>query len=222
LFWPAGEDEAGRDSGPEPQDADLVLEPQAEDDSEDDPLPGSGSFVEEDVREQIRGESPDQQVQGVHGEVVVEAHLHGSAQCREHRHLLREPSAAHAPGQQANKQHCERPRERRDEANRDERPAEHRRPHLQYQDRERRMVDISESRMIRARQIVELVAKVSVTARRRQVKEELQGRQDEQEGVEALRRGGGDGAGPERVRFIGHGGWRLAQPPGCRPAAVVS
>jgi hypothetical protein len=164
----------------------LFWSPQAEDDSEHDPLPGSGLFLEEDLREQIRGESPDQEVEGVHGEVIDEAHLHGRAQCGEHRHLLRKPSAAHAPGQQADQQHRERPRQRRDEADGDERSAEHRRPDLQHQDRERRMVDEPESGMIGAGQIVELVAKVSVAARRRGVEEELQRGQDEEERIECV------------------------------------
>jgi hypothetical protein len=60
------------------------------------------------------------------------------------------------------------------EAQREEAVAEEHAPDREQRDRERRMIDVAEVEMVRARQVVELVAEDPVARRRREVEGQTQ------------------------------------------------
>ena len=165
------EQQADQQAAAEPQRADLVQEPEAQDHAEDEPV-ARGAGVERLDQHQDR-EGPEEEIETVHGEVPVGAEEDERERGAERREDLGVAPAPEPARDQPGEEHGRRSRERRHDAQGDERVAEGRPHHRQDRDRERRMLHVAPVEVLGAGQVVELVAEVPVARDRGELEEEL-------------------------------------------------
>lgn len=166
-----GEDERDGEAGPEPKHARLVQETETEHDSKGEP--SRARLIVEGAHDAKCCDRPEEVVERVDRIEVIRPDQRGGRENGKTREPRRKGPSAKRDREPARHVDERGARERRDEADRSGRVAEDGPPRRKDRDRERRMVHIAEREVVRARQVIELVAKVAVRRQHDDVKEEL-------------------------------------------------
>ena len=155
-----GEHGHGEAEGEEEQ-ADLVEQPQADDQAERTPQPRV--VCPDESRQEQDRDGPEHEVEGVHRVEAGQGQVHRGDRHREGRERLGEASPAELAGQTRGQPHEETEEQGRHEAHREERVAQEPAHGREHHDRQRGVIDIAPVEMIGAGEVIEFVPEQAVS-----------------------------------------------------------
>ena len=175
---PAAVEKAADDERAEKEQHELlVLEPDAGDEADEQPL--SLVAAAEEPRHEVDERHPEEQVEGRRREEMPDRHRGPGRSGRERSDRLSRTSGAELPRDHRDEHHDERDRDRRDDAQPARRLAEQPLREAPEQRRQRRLVVVPPGWVPRGDAEVQLVAVVAVAVRRRDEQQQFGGRDRE-------------------------------------------